>query len=277
MIYIELKIPKPSKQDAADLLVDEMAEHGFESFVEETDCILAYIPQKDYAAELLLQIEGLKEIDHKQLQLQVIEEQNWNAVWERNYPPVLIGGQCFIYAPFHSPNPDAEFNILIKPKMAFGTAHHETTAMLLELLLDDEVEDKQLLDMGSGTAVLAILAAKKGASEITAIDNDEWAYNNALENVQLNHCENINVIHGDTSSLRNTAQFDLILANINKKILLNDMHAYARVLKKGGEILFSGFYEEDLEEISYAAKQNGMNFVLKTCRNKWVAAKFFKQ
>jgi len=277
VIYIELKIPKPANQDKSDLLIAEMADHGFESFVEKTDSILAYIPQKDYAAEILLQIEGLKFFDHKQLTLKVIEDQNWNAVWESNYPPVSIGGRCFIHAPFHNPNPEVEFNILIKPKMAFGTAHHETTAMMVELLLDEAVKDKRVLDMGSGTAVLAILAAMKGAAYIRAIDNDEWAYNNAIENIKLNRIENIDVELGDANILHNKDGFDLILANINKNILLNDMSAYTRVLKSGGEILLSGFYEDDLEDIRYAAKQNGMNFVLNKNCNKWVAAKFVKQ
>lgn len=277
MIYIELKIPKPENQDKADLLMSDMAENGFESFVEEDDCILAYIPQKDYSGELLLQIGMLQDIDPDKLMVKVIEDQNWNAVWESNYPPVLIAERCFIHAPFHNPDPQAEFNILIKPKMAFGTAHHETTAMMVELLLEETVDGKRALDMGCGTAVLAILAGMKGATDITAIDNDEWAYNNSVENIELNHLENIIVELGDSANLKSRPGFDLILANINKNILLNDMTAYSNALNTNGKILFSGFYKDDLKDIQQAAEQNGMNFVSKRSRNNWVAAVFIKQ
>ncbi len=257
--------------------MSDMAENGFESFVEEDDCILAYIPQKDYSGELLLQIGMLQDIDPDKLMVKVIEDQNWNAVWESNYPPVLIAERCFIHAPFHDPDPQAEFNILIKPKMAFGTAHHETTAMMVELLLDETVDGKRVLDMGCGTAVLAILAGIKGATDITAIDNDEWAYNNSVENIEVNHLKNIKVELGDSTNLKTRPGFDLILANINKNILLNDMTAYSNALNTNGKILFSGFYKHDLKDIQQAAEQNGMNFVSKRSCNNWVAAVFIKQ
>jgi len=275
--YIELKITNPGNQEKTEILIAEMAEKGFESFVEEDDHLLAYIPQKDYSAEMLLQIDAFQNLDKEQVRFTVIENQNWNAMWESNYPPVKIANRCFIHAPFHKPDPEADFNILVKPKMAFGTAHHETTAMMVELLLDEPVSGKRVLDMGCGTGVLAILAALKGAKDVTAIDNDEWAYRNALENAALNTVDFIDIDLGDGSLLKGKKGFDLILANINKNILLNDMEVYAKALNANGKIIFSGFYAEDLEDIRKATKPNGLNFVLHISRNNWVAAIFIKQ
>ncbi len=277
MNYIELKITNPGDQEKTDILIAEMAEKGFESFVEEDDHLLAYIPQKDYSAEMLLKIDAFQDLDEEQVSFTVIEDQNWNAMWESNYPPVKIANRCFIHAPFHKPDPEADFNILVKPKMAFGTAHHETTAMMVELLLDEPVSGKRVLDMGCGTGVLAILAALKGAKDVTAIDNDEWAYQNALENAALNTVDFIDIDLGDGSLLKGKKGFDLILANINKNILLNDMKVYAKALNANGKIIFSGFYTEDLEDIRKDAKPNGMNFVSHISRNNWVAAIFIKQ
>lgn len=277
MNYIEVKIKKPSSQDQADLMMAEMGNHGFESFVEEDAFILAYIQQKDYSAEILLEVDALRDVDPQDIQTNVIEDQNWNAVWESNYPPVFIADRCFIRAPFHDADPNAEFDLVLKPKMAFGTAHHETTAMMIELLLEEEVADKRILDMGCGTGVLAILAAIRGATNITAIDYDEWAYNNSVENAEVNGIDCIKVELGNAELLKDKNGFDLILANINKNILLNDMEAYGKVLKSSGKIIFSGFYTDDLEDIQNSAKQNGMNFVSNIGRNNWVAAVFDKQ
>lgn len=277
MNYIEVQIKKPSSQDKADLLMAEMGINGFESFVEEDAFILAYIPQKDYSAEILLEIDTLKDVDPQDIQANVIEDQNWNAVWESNYQPVLIADRCFIRAPFHEQDDKAEFDLVLKPKMAFGTAHHETTAMMIELLLAEEVAEKRILDMGCGTGVLAILAAMRGANDITAIDYDEWAYNNSVENAEINGIDCIKIELGDAELLKDKTGFDLILANINKNILLNDMEAYGKVLNSSGKIIFSGFYTDDLEDIQNSAKQNGMNFVSNIGRNNWVAAVFDKQ
>lgn len=277
MNYIEVKIPKPDDQDLADLLVAELSEIGFESFVEEEKILLAYIPEKEYSKQLLTESGYLKSIPDNLIEVLIIPDQNWNEVWESNYPPVKIAGKCFIRAPFHEAYPEAEFDILLKPKMAFGTAHHETTAMMIELLLAEEPKGKRVLDMGCGTAVLAILAAKKGATDVVAIDIDEWAYRNALENTKLNGFEFIKVMQGDAGLLEELENFDLILANINKNILLNDMNLYGKRLNKGGKIMFSGFYLKDLEDIKKEAKPNGMNYVSHNNRNKWAAAIFVKQ
>lgn len=277
MNYIEIKIPKPAVQDIADLLVDELSEIGFEGFIEGDKHLIAYIPEKDYSNDLLEGSAYLKSVPRSNIELSVIPDQNWNEVWERNYPPVKIAGICFIRAPFHEADPDTEFDIVLKPKMAFGTAHHETTAMMIEILLKEKLTGKSILDMGCGTAVLAILAAKIGAKDITAIDIDEWAYSNALENIALNDLDFINVFQGDAGLLEEEGKFDLILANINKNILLNDMETYGKVLKKGGKIIFSGFYLDDLDAIKQTAKPTGMKFVSNINRNNWVAAVFVKQ
>lgn len=278
MNYIELKYPKPADEITSDLLVSDLGEAGFESFSEDELFISAYIPEKDFLLENLFDLAPLKKFyDDGVLEINLIEDQNWNAVWESNYPPVLIANRCFVRAPFHEPDPKAEFNILIKPKMAFGTAHHETTELMTELLLETDVAGKVVLDMGCGTGVLAILASMKGAERITAIDFDEWAYKNSLENVEVNSIENIEVLMGDAEKINTSEKFDLILANINKNTLLKDLSVYASALKGDGQLFLSGFYDSDLEDISKKAMENGLIFDSSRTKNKWTAAVYLKQ
>lgn len=278
MNYIELKYPKPAEEITSDLLVSDLGELGFESFAEDELHISAYIPEKDFQIENLFGLAPLKKFyDEGVLEINLIEDQNWNAVWESNYPPVLIANRCFIRAPFHEPDPKAEFNILIKPKMAFGTAHHETTALMTELLLETDVRGKVVLDMGCGTGVLAILASMKGAEKITAIDFDEWAYKNSLENVEVNRLDNIEVLMGDAGKINTSADYDLILANINKNTLIKDLSVYAAALKGGAQLFLSGFYDSDLEDISNKAMENGLIFDSSRTKNKWTAAVYLKQ
>jgi ribosomal protein L11 methyltransferase len=256
-----------------EIIIAELAEIGFESFAEEADFILAYIPQKDFSKEKLFSIAYFQHVEPEP-GIKRIEDQNWNAVWESNYPAVTIAGKCHVRAPFHEKNEAVDFDILLNPKMAFGTAHHETTALMLAFLLEEDCKGKQVLDMGCGTGVLAILAEMKGASGIDAIDNDEWSYNNSLENIGLNNCKNINVKLGDADMLETEPVYDLILANINKNILLKDIRRYAKVLKEGGRLFLSGFYTEDLEDISREAKKSGLEFVTNQTKNNWVAMVF---
>ena len=204
------------------------------------------------------------------------EEKDWNAVWEADYEPVLIADQCYIRAPFHEPLPNVTYDIVIEPKMSFGTAHHETTALMIEYLLTEEIQGKRVLDMGAGTGVLAILAHQRGAAAVTAIDNDPWAYENNLENNIRNHISDMTVKLGDALSIGDDT-FDLIIANINRNILLNDMHHYAKALNASGCIFFSGFYEgHDLDMIKEKAESLGLTFHSCKVRNHWVAAKFVK-
>ncbi len=277
MNYIELKIDRPTDPEEEDILIAELAAIGFESFLEEDDVLLAYIPEEYFFREKLGEVELLKTpVENSGLRISLIEDQNWNAVWESNYHPVKIAGRCFIRAPFHDPDPDVDFDIVLKPKMAFGTAHHETTALMIGMLLDADVEGKSVLDMGCGTAVLAILAAKKGASHVTAIDNDEWAYKNAIENADINAVSDIKILLGD-ATLSGKDNYDLIMANINKNILLADMKAYSDALHDKAHIYFSGFYEEDLEDVKKEANKKGLIFVSHDAKNKWVVAIFKKQ
>lgn len=276
MNYIEVKIPKPKDQFRLDLLISDLGDVGFESFAEDDNVLSAYIPEKDYNPEKLLAISALKDVTNKP-GVNLIEDRNWNEVWESNYQPVLIDGRCFIRAPFHEPDPGAEFNILLKPKMAFGTAHHETTAMMISLLLTENMEDKDVLDMGCGTGVLAILAKMKGAKQVKAIDNDIWAFENTVENVELNGLADIDIFEDDAKLLSKDDNFDVILANINKNILLQDIAVYAQSLIKSGKLFLSGFYENDLKDISVNCEQNGLNFVFMKSKNNWTAAVFQKQ
>ena len=278
MNYIEVRIPKPNDETKSEILIFDLAGIGFESFSEEESVILAYIPEKDFQQEMLMTIAYCELLLNKnEIDIKLIEDQNWNAVWESNYPPVMIANCCFIRAPFHDPDPEAEFNILLRPKMAFGTAHHETTALMIETLLDEDVKGKTVLDMGCGTSVLAILASLKGASGIKAIDNDHWAYENSLENVEINGIANIEVLEGDAKDLPTDPVFDLVIANINKNILLRDLNTYAPTLKNGGSIYLSGFYSDDLDDIKNEARKNGLVFVSVKTKNNWAAAVFKKQ
>ncbi len=279
MNYYRLKCPKQPDQEQNEILIAQLADVGFESFEETDTHILAYIQESDYSQNIANEVAPCKEfLTSGEASVAFIPEQNWNAVWESNYPPVTIAGRCYIYAPFHEKRPEIEFNILVKPKMAFGTAHHETTAQIIELMLDEDFSGKTVLDMGCGTGVLTILASLKGAGHVDAVDNDPWSYNNTEENKALNHIKNITTVLGDASFLNNkTEVYDVILANINKNILLNDMPTYARALKTGEKIFFSGFYDSDLEDLKTKAAGLRLQYKSHHTKNKWVAAIFTKE
>ena len=259
----------------SDLLMNELAAIGFDSFDANETGFSAYIPEHLFKEEIMQeQLAGYAadfEFTHT---MQIIPYQNWNEVWESNFPPVIVSEQVYIYANFHPIQTQYPFQIKMHPKMAFGTGHHETTLQMAEQLLGLSVEGLSVLDMGCGTGVLAILARLKGAKSILAIDNDPIASNSATENFEINEVFG-EVICGDAKDIQGLS-FDLILANINRNILINDMAAYAASLVKGGTILFSGFYEEDLSFIKQAASENGLVYQMHSAKNNWVVAKFNK-
>ncbi len=278
MQYNEIKLTVTPAEPWKDIFTSMMADAGCDSFMdgENDNELLCYIPVKDYQEETIRNIVEHHGFDGVQVSfsVQAMPDKDWNAEWEAHYEPVLIEGRCHIRAPFHPERPDCEFDILIEPKMSFGTAHHATTAQMVAYLLETDVRGKAVLDMGSGTGVLAILAALKGATPVTAIDNDEWAYRNALENVAHNHCEAIRVLLGDASLLGND-HYDIILANINRNILLNDIPIYAPCLNPGGQLFLSGFYDgNDLEVLRQCCAENGLKYVSHKVKDQWVAARF---
>ncbi|SHG16227.1 50S ribosomal protein L11 methyltransferase [Flagellimonas flava] len=272
LTYIECHFKVKPVQPAVEILIAELGALGFESFVEEETGLRAYILESEWASDLLEQVHILQhqefEIDWSQKK---IKQQNWNAEWEKNFRPIKVGSQCMVRAPFHEKEP-VEFDIIIEPKMSFGTGHHETTHMMLQHILDNDFDGKSVLDMGCGTGVLAILAKMKGAAYAEAIDIDEWCYLNTVENAERNHCS-IEVFQGDVSLLAGKT-FDIILANINRNILLEDIPAYAKSLNPKGSLFLSGFYSDDLDAISSKCTEHGLQFVKNFEKNKWVSAKY---
>ncbi|MCL6102417.1 MAG: 50S ribosomal protein L11 methyltransferase [Bacteroidetes bacterium] len=260
---------------ARELLMAELGNTGFESFVETEDAVEAYIPSKDYTPELLL-ADNLQhnEFFSFQYSTEVIPDQNWNEVWEQNYfEPLLIEDQCVIRAPFHESYPAAKYEIIISPRMAFGTGNHETTHLMIKAILELDLNGINVLDMGCGSGILSILASMKGAKAVTAIDIDEWSYNNTLENAELNHIDNILVRLGDANLLTDQ-QFEVVLANIQRNILLQDMPDYRKVLKTGGTLIMSGFYMDDLAAIVEKASELGLKLISSYERSNWCATSF---
>jgi ribosomal protein L11 methyltransferase len=269
MNYVEVSFLLDPILPAREVLMAELAEIAFESFVESEEGLTAYIQQPDWNEVLL---EGLMTSSIPDLkiswEIKTIEATNWNAEWEKSFDPISVDGACLIRAPFHEIQGDYKFVITIEPKMSFGTGHHATTHLIISEMLQMEWEELDVLDMGSGTAVLAILAEKMGASDIDAIDIDEWAFENAEENASRNDCSKIRCLLGG-AELLGDKKYDIILANINRNILLRDMHLYRAVLKDGGKILFSGFYEQDVTELEKVATPLGLKIKNKRLMNEW--------
>ncbi|MGP1478136.1 MAG: 50S ribosomal protein L11 methyltransferase [Capnocytophaga sp.] len=274
MNYIEYTFTIAPMGVASEILVAELAEVGFESFVDTETGLQAYIQAPLWHADLLNDIQILNSDEFRiSYSYQTIEQVNWNEEWEKHFEPISIDETCTVRATFH-PVANTPYEIIIDPKMSFGTGHHETTYMMLQFLLKEELKGKKVLDMGCGTSVLAIMAAKRGATEILAIDVDEWCVENSIENVQRNGCEHIKVQLGDATSLAKEKDFDLIIANINRNILLADLPLYVPALKAGGTLLLSGFYKEDMPLIVAKAEECGLQYVENLERNQWVAVKF---
>lgn len=272
-IYLGYHFKVDPKEPGAEILIAELGEKPFESFIETDSGIVAYIQKDAWTADILddIQIIGSPEFTIS-YQIEEIDQVNWNEEWEKNFEPIDVDGTCHVRAPFHQKT-QAEFDIVIEPKMSFGTGHHETTHMMIQQLLNMDLTGMKTLDMGCGTAILAILAEMKGAKPIDAIDIDNWCYLNSIENVQRNNCHGISVYEGDAGLLAGK-KYDLIIANINRNILLHDMQQYADCLNMGGILLLSGFYTEDIPAIDASCTEKGLKFVSKLEKNNWVSLKY---
>jgi len=273
--YIGYIFKVSPKEPATEILIAQLGEEGFESFVENEDGVNAYIQEKDWNAEILKDIQILNSEEFKiTFEEEVIEQINWNSEWEKNFNQIQVDDLVSIRAPFHK-NPNLKYDIVIEPKMSFGTGHHETTHMMVQYLLQLDLTNKKTLDMGCGTGILAIFAEMKGAQPIDAIDIDTWCYENSVENVERNNCKHISVFEGDASLLMNK-KYDVIIANINRNILLNDMPSYMNCLNDEGIILFSGFYQEDIPIIDAEVSKYGLTLDKIIERNNWVSLKYLK-
>lgn len=275
-VYIEYDFKVNPAQPGTEILIAELGYAGFESFVENENGVQAYIQKGEWNEVVLDNIQVLQSSEFDiHFQHKEIAQVNWNEEWEKNFDPIVVATSCAVRAPFHSPY-NVPYEIIIEPKMSFGTGHHETTFMMLQFILENEFEAKKVLDMGCGTAVLAILAKLRGASNVDAIDIDEWCVENSEENVQRNNCSDIEVSLGDASAIDVSKQYHTVIANINRNILLNDMPIYIEAIQDEGELYLSGFYKQDLPIIQECCAKLGMKFVSNKEKNDWIAAKFVK-
>lgn len=271
--YLGFHFSVEPKELGSEILVAELGELPFESFIDSDSGIVAYIQKQFWSENLLDDLHILSSAEFQvSYTIEEIDQVNWNEEWEKNFEAIEVDGICHVRAPFH-PKTDAKFDIVIEPKMSFGTGHHETTHMMIQHLLETDVDGKKTLDMGCGTAILAILAEMKGAQPIDAIDIDNWCYLNSIENAERNNCTQITVYEGDADLLKGK-KYDLIIANINRNILLNDMQTYVDCLNKDGILLLSGFYTEDIPFIDASCTENGLTYVKKFERNNWVSLKY---
>ena len=280
MKYLQFNFrTSPCTEVTNDVLSATLADVGFESFMEQPGGIAAYI-QKDLYDEHALR-QALDDfplpdarIDYDFLET---EDRDWNEEWERNFfQPIIIGNRCVVHSTFHHDVPQAEYDITIDPQMAFGTGHHETTGLIINELLDTDLAGRDVLDMGCGTSILAILARMRGAARCTAIDIDDWCVRNSLENIRLNRLDGIDVSQGDASSLADKGPFDVIIANINRNILLNDMQSYAARMKHGALLLMSGFYVDDIPLIEAEARRLGLQPGGHREQNRWAMVRCYR-
>jgi len=271
--YLGYHFKVEPKELGSEILVAELGEKPFESFVETEFGVTAYIQKALWTEDVLEDIFILTSPEFTvSYTIEEIEQVNWNEEWEKNFEAIDVDGICHVRAPFHEKT-DAKYDIVIEPKMSFGTGHHETTHMMIQHLLETDVAGKKTLDMGCGTAILAILAEMKGAQPIDAIDIDNWCYLNSIENAERNDCHHISVYEGDAALLAGR-NYDVIIANINRNILLDDMQQYVDCLNPGGTLFLSGFYEEDIPVIDASCTEKGLTYVKKHQKNNWVALKY---
>jgi len=272
--YLEFQFKVHPPVPASEILIAELGSLGFESFVENEDGVTAYILKEEFNENMLTEVRILDSDEFKiSYSSSEIQQVNWNEEWEKNFQPIVVDDICSVRAPFH-PKPETEFDIIIEPKMSFGTGHHATTHMMIQFILKNEWKGKSVLDMGCGTGVLAILCSQKGANPVEAIDIDNWCYLNTLENIERNNVPEISVKEGG-AELLGEKKYDVIIANINRNILLNDMQKYVSVLQPDGDLYLSGFYKEDIPIIQEACEKLGLKFQENLEKDKWVAVKFY--
>ncbi|WP_418535159.1 50S ribosomal protein L11 methyltransferase [Odoribacter laneus] len=271
----------PFSEEIADILIATMSSIGYEGFQYTDTGFTAYITCEQFEEESIQKLEILQSlaVDYQiDWNFSVLQDRDWNLEWEKNFTPIVVDNRILIRAGFHPTIPGIDYDIIIEPKMSFGTGHHPTTTLMLETLLDfsGQMKGKRVLDMGCGTGILSILAAKLGASTVTGIDVDEWSYRNARENIENNRLQNIQIKIGNAGLLEKEKEFDFILANINRNILLTDMPFYERCLKDGGILIMSGFYTQDLPSIRQKAAELGMTYGDQKMKQNWVAVSFTK-
>ncbi len=270
--YTEVRIDmSPCNETMTDVMAALLCEHGYESFVPDECGMTAYIKLEDFDRKVLDEVTAELPFDTSvTVKCETVEGRDWNQEWEKNYfKPITVDGKCVIHSSFHADIPSMPYDIVIDPKMAFGTGHHQTTTLIIRRLLELPLEGRSVIDMGTGTGILAILAAMRGAGPVTAIEIDEFAHVNAVENVSLNHHPEINVVLGDASALAGVEPVDLFLANINRNIIVGDLQVYASRLKEDGTMLLSGFYEDDIAIVLDEARKHGLDYVGHTVLERW--------
>ena len=277
--YIEVRFNlTPCDEIATDVLAAVLCEYEYESFVPDESGLTAYIKKELYDEDNINQVIGefplSNSIDYKK---DLIEGQDWNSEWEKNYfKPIVVKDKCVIHSSFHKDIPVLQYDIVIDPKMAFGTGHHATTSLIIEQLLETDLEGKSVVDMGTGTGILAILSHMRGANQITAIEIDPIAHANAIENLKINNASDINLVLGDAESLCGLSNIDVFIANINRNIITQDLRAYTDVLKDDSIVLLSGFYEEDILVIMEVARPLGLKYVTHEVKDNWSCLKLSK-
>ena len=276
MEYLEFKFKVSPIQPWKDILEAELGEIDFESFADTDSGVDAYIQEDNFNENsfnnLSILNNSLCEIEFTKNK---VIPKNWNEEWEKNFSPINVDNRCVIRAPFHQAT-DADFEIIIEPKMSFGTGHHQTTHLMISYILDMNLEGISVMDMGCGTGILAILTAQKGATKVDAIDIDEWAYENTMENAERNNVDFVKGAKGDANLLKGNEDFDLFIANINRNILINDMSTYAKSIKINGQLLLSGFYESDIEQLVSETEKHGFKLQEKRNKETWAALRFMK-
>ena len=272
MNFIEVNVKAPA--DLTDILTAELSQHGYDTFMETDSGLCAYITEDVFSEiELQLILNKYKAQHALSYTIQIIEQQNWNETWEKNFEPLIIADTCSVRASFHPQPAQVTYDIVINPKMSFGTGHHETTTLMIENQLEISHEGKRVLDMGCGTGILAILASKLQAAEVVAVDIEDWTVENARENASLNEAA-VEVRLGNISAVESDKPYDIILANINRNVLLADMPVYAKLLAPAGTLVMSGFYTEDLDLINAEALTNNLVYNSLRTKNNWVSVVF---